>query len=68
MATQDTLDAQPAALKDSVFEDGFHHILTTSWGITAGGRGQRGDEDPIEIDREKEKLSDESFPFVICDF
>ena len=67
MAAQDALDAQPAAFEDPVFEDGLHHILATGRGIAAGRRSQRRDEDPVEINGEKEKLSDESFPFMIDD-
>ena len=66
MAAQDTLDAQPTAFEDTVFEDRLHHVLTASRCVAAGGWGQRRDKDPVKIDREEKKLSDESFPLLIA--
>ena len=63
MATEDTFDTEPPAFEGSVLEDRLHHVLTAGRRITARGRRQRRDKDPVEIDGEKEKLSDENFPF-----
>jgi len=65
MAAKDALDTQPSALKNTVFEYRFHHVLTAGRCIATRRRSQRRDEDPIEIDREEEKLSDKSFPLGI---
>ena len=63
MATEDTFDAEPSAFEGSVLENRFHHVLAAGRRITARRRCQGRDKDPVEIDGEKEKLSDESFPF-----
>ena len=63
MATEDTFDAEPSAFEGSVLEDRLHHVLAAGRRITARRRRQGRDKDPVEIDGEKEKLSDESFPF-----
>lgn len=63
MATEDTFDTEPSAFEGSVLEDRFHHVLAAGRCITARGRRQRRDKDPVEIDGEEEKLSDENFPF-----
>ena len=63
MATEDTFDAEPPAFEGSVLENRFHHVLAAGRRITARGRRQGRDKDPVEIDGEEEKLSDENFPF-----
>ena len=65
MAAKNTFEAQPCAFEDTVFEYRFHHILAARRRIAAGWRCKGRDEDPIEIDGEKENFSGESFPFVI---
>ena len=67
MTAADTFDAQPAAFEDAVFEHGLHHVLAARWGITAGRRRERRDENPVEIDGKKENFSNESFPLLIVD-
>ena len=64
MATQDALDAEPAAFEDPVFEYGLHHILTACRRIAAGGRGERRDEDTVEIHWYQEDLSRHYFPLI----
>ena len=68
MAAEDAFDAEPSAFEDSVFEYRFDHVLAASRCVAAGRRCERGYEDPIEIDREEENFSDESFPLYIFDF
>ena len=66
MASQDTLDAQPTAFEDAVFEDRLHHVLTASRRVAAGGRGKRRDKDPVKVNRDEENFSNESFPLLIA--
>ena len=73
MATADSFDAEPTAFENAVFEDCFDHVLAASWRVTAGGRRQGRDKSTVEIDREEENFSNESFPleighFIICTF
>jgi len=66
MATADSLDAEPAAFENAVFEDCFDHVLAASGRVATRWRRQGRDKHTVEIDRKEENLSDESFPFVIC--
>ncbi len=68
MAAEDAFDAKPSAFEDSVFEYCFNHVLAAGRSVATGRRCERGYEDPIEIDRKEEELSDENLPFVICDW
>ena len=65
MATADSFDAEPTAFENAVFEYSFDHVLAAGGRVTAGGRRQGRDKGSVEIDREKENFSNESFPFVI---
>ena len=67
MAAEDAFDAKPSAFEDSVFEYCFNHVLAAGRSVATGRRCERGYEDAIRIDREEENVSNESFPFVICD-
>lgn len=67
MATEDTLDAQPAALENTILEHRFDHILATRGRKAARRRRQGRDERPVEIDGEQKNLAQHDFPFVICD-
>lgn len=68
MAAEDAFDAKPSAFEDSVFEYRFDHVLAASRCVATGWRCERGDTDPIEIDREEEEFTDVNLPFVICDW
>ena len=52
VAAEDALDAEPGAFEDTVFEHRLHHILAAGRCISAGGRRQRRNEHPVEIDRQ----------------
>ena len=64
MATENSLDAEPAAFKNTVLEHRFDHILTTSRCEATGRRRERRDENTVEIYRQKEKLSQPYFPLI----
>ena len=73
MATADSFDAEPTAFENAVFEYSFDHVLAASGRVTAGGRRQGRDKGAVDIDREEENFSNESFPleighFIICTF
>ena len=61
MTAEDALDAQPAALENTVFEDGFDHVLAACGREAAGRRRQRRNEDAVKIHRQEEQFPDEDF-------
>ena len=65
MTTQNTLDAKPSTFEDTVFKNGFDHVLATSRRVTTGRRGQRRDEDAVKIDGQQKRLACYYFPFIL---
>ena len=56
VTTADAFDAEPTAFEDTVFEDGFHHVLAARRCVSARGRREGRDEDAVEINRQQKRL------------
>jgi hypothetical protein len=61
MATADALDTHPTAFENTIFEHRFYHVLAAGGCIAARRRRQRGDEEPVEIDRQKKNIAQHYF-------
>ena len=61
MAPGYSLQAHPSALHDTMFQNGFFHVLATGWAISTGAWQQGGYKVLVKQYRKNGRFSEEGF-------